>query len=49
MKTGQLLYFHTYFCYTKNKVLWLNLKKSDALSSYSTRGLINRVIKNKNK
>jgi len=49
MKRGELLYFYTYYCYTKNKVLWLNLKKSDALSSYSTRGLINRVIKTKNK
>lgn len=40
-----LLGFATYYCLTKNKVLWLNLKKTDALSSYATRGLINRVLK----
>jgi hypothetical protein len=42
-----LLRLSTYYCHTKNKVFWLNLQKSDALSSYATRGLINRVLKTK--
>lgn len=49
MKRGELLYFYAYYCYTKNKVMCINLQNRKAFSSYATRGLINRVIKIKNK
>ena len=37
--------YYAYFCYTKNKVMCINLQNKLALSSYATRGEINRFVK----
>ena len=49
MKRGELLYFYTYYCYTKNKVMCINLQNKKAFSSYCTRGMINKLVRIKNK
>lgn len=44
-----LLGFSTYYCHTKNKVMCINLQNRKAFSSYCTRGMINKLVKIKNK